>query len=64
MGDLERNRPACLTLADGRSKTHGVAQMNVAHAQAHEITPAQLAVDGKIEQGKVPRAVGELEARA
>jgi hypothetical protein len=31
-----------------------------AHAQTDEITPVQLAVDGKIEQGKVSRAVCEL----
>ena len=63
-GDLERDRPAGLALADGRSETYGVAQVDVAHAQADEITPAQLAVDGKVEQGKVSRTVGELEARA
>jgi len=34
--------------------------VDVAQAQVNEITPEQLAVDGKIEQGEVSRAVGEL----
>jgi hypothetical protein len=52
--------PTGLPLAHRGSESHGIAQVDVAHAQADEVTPAQLAVDGKVEEGEVSRAIGEL----
>lgn len=44
--------------------THSIAQVNVTHSQADKIAPAQLAIDGEVEEREISCAIGELQARA
>ena len=51
LGQIEPDGPACLLLAHGRA-VHGVAVgRHVIDPDRYDITAAQLAVDGEIEQG-------------
>ena len=63
LGDFEFNRSACFPLAD-RCAVHGIAvRGDILDLQAHEITTAKLAVDGKIEQSQIPGSAGDLQSR-
>ncbi len=50
LGQLELDRMASLPLPDDRSRLHPSADGDVVDLQMDEVTAAQLAVDGEIEQ--------------
>jgi hypothetical protein len=57
-------RATGLALRDGGSFHHTPCGENVADLQRDQITAAQLAVDGHVEQRKIPQVAGHLEAHA
>jgi hypothetical protein len=59
--DLELNRTTGLLLNDGCPVANGPAADEIANAQLHQIAPAQLAVDGQVEQGSVAQPLVLIE---
>lgn len=54
LGELELNRLLSLLLNDCRAMPCSGVHDELSNAQLHEITTAQLAMDGEVKQGKVP----------
>jgi hypothetical protein len=48
-------------LHDNRPRGNVVAATDIPYPQLHQVTGPQLAVDRKIEQGKFPEAIRELQ---
>jgi hypothetical protein len=61
LGDLELHRPLGLLLHHDCPGRDPRALDNVMYAEPNQITPAQLAVDGKVEQCKFPRSMIQLQ---
>src|SRR4030095_14335178 len=53
-GDLELHRPQGLLLHDDRARADMTALEHIANVKPHQVAPAQLAVDGEIEQREFP----------
>lgn len=64
LGDLELNRSMCLALHDHGAWQNDLALSDVANSQVDQVAPAQLAVDGGVEQSQVPRLFRKLEPYA
>jgi hypothetical protein len=62
--DLELDRSAGFLLNDRGTVLHTTADAEVAGAELHEITAAQLAVDSEIEQRKIACPLFKLEPDA
>ena len=63
VGQLEPHRPARLLLSDGRSVHRVAARRHVIDAHGDDVTAAQLAVDGEIEERKIALPVRHLQLR-
>lgn len=61
--DLERDRPARLSLTDGGSLGGIAARRDVIDTERDEIAAPQLAIDCEIEQGEVPYAATDHQSR-
>ena len=62
--DLELHWPVRLALHDDRAAGDYIALVCVAYPEQDEVSVAQLAVDGQIEQGQVTGLVPKLQADA
>jgi hypothetical protein len=62
LGDFKLDRPLGFLLHDDGARGDAIAVGNIAHAQPHQITAAQLAVDRQVEQGELVFALAEFEA--
>ena len=62
-GQLELYRLASLLPNDGRAVSGGSVDDKLADAQLHEVSTAQLAVDGEIEQRQVADATSRWNMR-
>jgi len=63
-GQLEPNRAAGLLLSNARAVDGVAIGCHIVDANGDHIAAAQLAVDGQVKEGKVTRALLELEARS
>src|SRR6266699_1872280 len=61
-GDLELHRPLGLLLHDDRTRGDMTALEHNANVKPHQIAPAQLAVDGEIEQREFPGSMIQLQS--
>ena len=61
LGDLELHWSLCFLLHDNRSAGDMTALDHIVDAQRDQITPAQLAVDGKVEQCEFPGSMFQLQ---
>jgi hypothetical protein len=59
-GDLELHRPLRLLLHDNCTASDATALDDIVNAKPHQIAPAQLTVDGEIEQRKFPGSMIQL----
>jgi hypothetical protein len=64
VGEFELDGPLRLALHHYGPRRDMAAGRNVLNSQPNEVTPAQLAVDGQVEQGEVPEPVPQLQANA
>lgn len=64
LGQFELHRAARLLLEHRRSRADAAAEKHVIDPERDDVAAAQLAVDGKVEQGKIAEAPGNLEANA
>src|SRR6266566_622029 len=61
-GDLELHRPLGLLLHDNRAWGNMTALEHIANVKPHQVAPAQLAVDGEIEQREFPDSMSQLQS--
>src|SRR5213593_147553 len=61
-GDLELHRPQGLLLHDNRAWGDMTALEHIANVKPHQVAPAQLAVDGEIEQCEFPGLMIQLQS--
>ena len=61
-GDLELHRPLGLLLHDNRAWGDMTASEHIANLKPHQVAPAQLAVDGEIEQRQFPGSMVQLQS--
>src|SRR6266700_1951695 len=61
-GDLELHRPLGLLLHDNRAWGDMTAREHIANLKPHQIAPAQLAVDGEIEQREFAGSMIQLQS--
>src|SRR6266700_2470984 len=61
-GDLELHRPLRLLLHDNRAWGDMTALEHIADVKPDQVAPAQLAVDGEIEQGEFPGSMIQLQS--
>jgi len=62
--NFELNRPLCLLLQHDCAGLHRLAVTHIPYSQLYQVTPPKLAVDGKVEECKLPSTVGELQANS
>ncbi len=62
LGDLELHRPVRLLLHDNRAWGDMTALEHIANVKPHQVAPAQLAVDGEIEQREFPGLMIQLQS--
>jgi hypothetical protein len=62
LGDLELHRPLGLLLHDNRARGDMTALDHIVDAKPDQITPAQLTVDGEVEQGEFPGSLIQLQS--
>ena len=60
--NLELHRPLSLLLRDDRAWGDMTALERIANAKSHQVAPAQLAVDGEIEQREFPGSMIQLQS--
>src|SRR6266496_948333 len=63
-GDLELHRPLGLLLHDNRAWGDMTALEHIADVKPHQVAPAQLAVDGEIEQCEFPGSMIQLQLQS
>ena len=61
LGDLELHWSLCFLLHDNRAAGDMTALDHIVDAQRDQITPAQFAVDGKVEQCEFPGSMIQLQ---
>jgi hypothetical protein len=61
LGDLELHRPVRLVLHDHGARQDRLALGDVQNTQAYQVTAAQVAIYGEIEQRQITGLSGELE---
>src|SRR5436190_23740031 len=61
LGNLELHWSLCVLLHDNRAAGDVTALDHIVDAQRDQITPAQLAVDGKVEQCEFPGSMIQLQ---
>src|SRR5207249_6331033 len=61
-GYLELHRPLGLLLHDNRAWSNMTALEHIADVKPHQVAPAQLAVDGEIEQREFPGSMIQLQS--
>ena len=64
LGDLKLHRPLRLLLHDNRPRGDMTALDHIMDAKSDEIAPAQLAIDGEVEECEFAEFVSELEANS
>src|SRR5439155_9327086 len=64
LGDLELHWSLCFLLHDNRAAGDVTALDHIVDAQRDQITPAQFAVDGEIEQGEISGAMIQLQSNS
>src|ERR1700722_858584 len=62
LSDLELHRALGLLLHNYRARSDDISTTYIPHAQPHQITRSQLAVDGEIEECKLTGAVPDLQS--
>jgi hypothetical protein len=61
LGDLDLDRPLGLLLHDNRAGCDPTALDHIVNMEPDQITPAQLAVQGEVEQRKFPGSMAQLQ---
>lgn len=64
LAELKPNGTVRLALYDAGPGEDLVAVTAILHVQANPVAPAQLAIDGKVEEGEVAQLLIELQANA
>ena len=64
LGDLELHWSLCFLLHDNRAAGDVTALDHIMDAQRDQITPAQFAVDGEIEQREISGAMIQLQSNS